>query len=184
MKSAMANGSVARFPALLFCLLATISFSSGRAISSRLVDHQENSLVARKPSTEIDEFRDKQQRATTVATMDEAFMDFRPAGEHLLTSDGFEGCVGIMIATNQGVILGHYTQTPTGVTQAKANIKELYDANIDVLRGATPVVYAQVEASDEGTFKEPDIVNAIISDIEDLTHSTANVQRYIEPMEA
>lgn len=111
------------------------------------------------------------------------FMDFTPEGEHLISSDGFEGCVGILIASNKGVILGHYTQTMDNVEEGRERITELYNDNLASLQGATPIVYAQVKTDSQEEYNEPEVVQGHIDWLKTLTGQEPNVQRYVEPLE-
>lgn len=150
---------------------------------SQLTVRQDTLLLGRKPSDVINEFKDKQARSTSVSTNHEAFMDFTPAGEHLLSSDGFEGCVGILIASNKGVILGHYTQTMDNVATGKSKITALYDANKAAVQGATPIVYAQVKTASQNEYNEPEVVQGHIDYLTTLTGRTPIINKYVEPLE-
>lgn len=127
----------------------------------------------------VAEFKDKQGRSTTVGTSDDDWIDFSGPGPHILSSDGFEGCVGVILASNKGAILGHYTQTPGDLTKAQTNIKQRYTDNLSKIAGATPHVYAQVDANTE-EYKVPDIVNGHIDYLTTLTGRTPVVHKYIE----
>lgn len=148
-----------------------------------MIVRRETHLFGRQPSETIEEFKEKQSRSTSVSTNSEAFMDFRPAGEHLISSDGFEGCVGILIASNKGVILGHYTQTMDNVQTGKDKITKLYNDNLSSVQGATPIVYAQVSAASQDEYNEPDVVQGHIDWLSSLTGRTPDVQKYVEPLE-
>lgn len=204
MKSSLFSGSYAGLLAMLLCLLSAVEFCSSSPLqskyakslatipeilsvanlyNSRVIVRRETQLFGRKPSQTIEEFKEKQQRSTSVPTNKEAFMDFTTPGEHLLSSDGFEGCVGILIASNRGVILGHYTQTMDNVKTGNEKIKKLYEDNLASVQGATPIVYAQVSVASQNVYNEPEVVQGHIDWLKTLTGKTPNVQRYVEPME-
>lgn len=61
-----------------------------------------------------------------------------------LGSDGFVRCIGLIIASSQGVIIGHYGNTVEGMSRANANIPDLIDEYKDSLVDAQALIYGHV----------------------------------------
>ncbi|KAF5024466.1 hypothetical protein F66182_3406 [Fusarium sp. NRRL 66182] len=72
------------------------------------------------------------------------FMDFAKIGVHKIASAGFEGCIGIVLATKQGAIFGHYAQNDPIFQRAAEKISDLYNSSIDKMGGATPYIYVGI----------------------------------------
>jgi hypothetical protein len=124
------------------------------------------------------DFKEKLWSSQTISTGETAFFDFTEEKLHRIGSDGFEGCVGIVLATNQGAIVGHYTQTPQGVEDAAERITALYNEHRDKVAGATPLIYAMVKIDDE-TLQEPEIVQSHIDMLKELTGNEPGIHDYI-----
>jgi hypothetical protein len=152
-------------------------------ISDRHIS-REHSLVQRRPSAALDAFNAKLAASHRVSQGEEEFMNLTTTGGKSFSSLGFSGCIGAIIVSQQGAIIGHYSVTPMDMSKAATNIPALYNANRDKLADAEAFIYAEVKYKDQNTFVQPDIEDQLVSIITSSTGLTPRVQTYIEPLEA
>ena len=107
-------------------------------------------------------------------------MTFREAATSIATN-GFEGCIGLIIATKKGALVGHFTQTDRGYNIANTRFRELYGLHRRSLAGAVPIVYAQVDAG-EVNWIFPEMVARFTDLVQELTGTQARMS-YLEPLE-
>ena len=140
-------------------------------------------LTSRALTPALLDFKQKLESSThSVATGDTEFFDFTEDKSYRIASDGFEGCVGIVLATNKGAIVGHYVQTEQGVEDAAERITALYNEHRDKVAGATPLIYAMVKVADE-TLQEPEIVQSHIDMVQALTGNEPRLVDYINAVD-
>jgi hypothetical protein len=118
--------------------------------------------------------------ATRVDQDDEKFLGFgtTPA---ILASDGFVGCIGVIIASSQGAIIGHYTNTDSGMSRARSNLVSLIINNKKALAGAKAWIYAHVSLQDTNTYTSEtnnQVLEGIVGDNLGITPTRV---KYIEP---
>ncbi|KAJ5371849.1 hypothetical protein N7517_003855 [Penicillium concentricum] len=118
--------------------------------------------------------------ATRVEQEDEKFMAFG-ADSAILASDGFSGCVGVVIASSQGAIIAHYTDTESGMNQARENLARLITENKKALWGAQAWIYAHVRLEDPSTYVSEANNLALESIVEDNLNIVPTRVKYIEP---
>ena len=116
-----------------------------------------------------------------VLTDDQKYIDFTKEGGGTIGSSAFEGCNGLLIATERGALLGHYTQTTDGLNQANANFIPLYQTNKDDLADAAVYLYSYTDIN--GVLKEPDNVNSMKKLLSDLTGTEPQLVTYINPVD-
>ncbi|OQE36842.1 hypothetical protein PENCOP_c011G07619 [Penicillium coprophilum] len=121
--------------------------------------------------------------ATRVAQEEERFLAFG-ADSAILASDGFTGCIGVVIASSQGAIIGHYTDTEQGMNRAKQYLASLITENKKALVGAQAWIFAHVSLKDPDTFvSEPN--NQVLESIVQTNLGITPAQvKYIDPMDA
>ncbi|KAJ5128647.1 hypothetical protein N7476_007266 [Penicillium atrosanguineum] len=99
----------------------------------------------------------------------------------MLASDGFMGCIGIMIVGDGGAIIGHYSNTETDIRQAEAKLPELISDNSAALSGARAYLYAQVKLRQPDDWvSEPNNLR-LINIVNNNLDITPERVRYIEP---
>ncbi|KAF4964591.1 hypothetical protein FSARC_7497 [Fusarium sarcochroum] len=176
------QGGFAKLLASLFCLFAAIQLCIAAPHTGQLSIRDEHQLYARITTDKIADYKNKFDAAEQVPQDDESFMDFTTAGNHKIGSSGFAGCVGIVLATRQGAIVGHYGQTGENVNRAKENIGKLYRDNNDKVGGATPYVYVAVDY-ESNEVKNSDIVDQHKDFLRELTGQDPVEQTYTEALE-
>ncbi|KAM0546192.1 hypothetical protein ACHAPJ_010976 [Fusarium lateritium] len=172
----------AKLLASLFCLLAAAQFCVAAPYTGQLSIRDEPQLYARVTTDKIADYKKKFADAEHVPQNDQSFIDFTTAGTHRIGSDGFTGCVGIVLATRQGAIVGHYGQTEDNFNDARDNIGDLYRQHNDKVGGATPYVYVAIEY-ETGKVKESNIVDMHKNFLRELTGKDPVEQTYTEPLE-
>jgi hypothetical protein len=109
-------------------------------------------------------------------------MSFDNAGPHSFASDGFNGCTGIVIASERGAIIGHYFSNPNGVNTAKSQLPPLIQANSGALNpGGQAYVYAQVDYENQSQFHAPDVKNQLVQLLQ-ANGFNPIITTYIEPL--
>ncbi|KAJ5887729.1 hypothetical protein N7495_007770 [Penicillium taxi] len=119
-------------------------------------------------------------KAKTVAQGYESYMAWK-SSPSIIASDGFSGCIGLIIAGRGGVIMGHYSNTNTDIARAQREIPKLISANTASFAGGKAYLFAQVKLRSPTTYvSEPNNLKleAIVKD--NLGLSTQRV-KYIEP---
>lgn len=93
----------------------------------------------------------------------------------MLSSAQFETCIGVVIVSKQGAIIGHYNPDQKMVNQAKANIPRLYRVHSAQMSEAKAYVYASVYPYEPGTFVNLDLIN----DVEDMLKNQIKLEPQI-----
>ncbi|KAJ4258225.1 hypothetical protein NW762_008374 [Fusarium torreyae] len=172
----------AKLLASLFCLLTATQLCVAAPYTSQLSIRDEPRLYTRVTTDKIADYKKKFDAAEHVPQNDQSFMDFTTDGNHLIGSDGFTGCVGIVLATRQGAIVGHYGQTEDNFNDAKVAIGDLYKEHNDKVGGAVPYIYVAIEY-ETGQVKESNIVDMHKNFLKELTGKDPVEQTYTEPLE-
>ena len=115
-------------------------------------------------------------------TNDAKYQSFSGSSPKSIASSGFEGCVGLLIATTKGALLGHFVPTNDGLRIAQDKFSTKYEDHKRSLRGGTVILYGQVEV-DQRTWKFPDVIQMFTNYVEDLTGQSPQYQTYLEPLE-
>ncbi|CAJ0542997.1 Ff.00g003580.m01.CDS01 [Fusarium sp. VM40] len=163
------QGGVAKMLTSLTCLLAASQICVAAPHTSQLSTRDVHQLYSRRPTAEIQDFEDKIKACDPYVPQGEAqFLDFTPEGNHLIGSQGFQGCFGIVIATKQGAIVGHYSQDPQDLAKAKTEIRDLYNKHNAQVGGAPSYLYSAVEYP-SGEVTQQDIYDQYVTFLNDLT---------------
>ncbi|KAJ3533255.1 hypothetical protein NM208_g7363 [Fusarium decemcellulare] len=176
------NG-LASLLATLFCLLAATNVCIAAPYHDALTVRDEGHLSARAPTPEVLEFKKRFEAAEQFYTDESRFIDFTEKKLHRLGSGSFGGCVGIVLATKKGAVVGHFVQDTSSIQKAAKEIPDLYKEHSDKVSGAAPHIYAMISTETE-ELVDPDVVNAHVKMVEDLTGQSATIHHYIEPTEA
>ncbi|KAK8131975.1 hypothetical protein PG999_000148 [Apiospora kogelbergensis] len=144
------------FIALGFCAALPVSSSSDVVVDSGL---EVRGNTPSKPSKEA-----------TVKMGDTKFFDFKK-GYTKVGSSGFNSCLGALIVSDGGAIIGHYTATHTDIKDefqfntkdANTRIKELYSANKNSIKGNVKT-YVYVQKDNQSAAKWSEELKKIIKD--------------------
>ncbi|KAI0388155.1 hypothetical protein F5Y04DRAFT_275006 [Hypomontagnella monticulosa] len=179
MKLFTAKGS-ASLLALLLSLLSTFTFCYADLSSG---DHDANStsiLQSRKMFPELAEFNRKMANAQRhIFTNEQGYMDFKSAGEKSFATDGFDGCIGLAVASKKGALIGHYTMTDWGLNQLMTNFKSLYETHKEDLQKGKAWVYVNVHARNEEQFVEEQMAPLFIDGLRSITGMEPQIKKYI-----
>ncbi|OTA56486.1 hypothetical protein K449DRAFT_438001 [Hypoxylon sp. EC38] len=174
-----------KFLVLLFSLLSAITLCSADT-SSRVHDvNHGSSLQARKLTPELIAFKKKLAKADkTIFTNDQDYMDFTGQGNKIFGSDGYAGCIGVVMASSKGAMIGHYNVDENSLERAKGKLKDLYEAHKGDLSGGQLWVYAHVEYKNGFPYAQPELVNKFIKTVKEITGKDPRIQKYIEAVDA
>lgn len=129
-------------------------------------------------------FNEKMMNADRhVFTNEQGYMDFKPAGNRVFASDGFDGCIGLAVASKKGALIGHYTMTNWGLNELNTNFKDLYKAYKNDLRSGKAWVYVNVHAHDESQFVVEDMAPQFIDGLRRITGMEPQIKKYIIAMD-
>ncbi|KAJ5153840.1 uncharacterized protein N7500_009279 [Penicillium coprophilum] len=120
--------------------------------------------------------------ATTVTQDEERFLAFG-ADSVILGSDGFTGCIGVVIASSQGAIIGHYTDTEQGMNRARQHLASLITENQQALVEAQAWIFAHVSLQDPDTFISEPNNQVLESIVQTNLGITPGRIKYIDPMD-
>ncbi|KAF4338122.1 hypothetical protein FBEOM_8021 [Fusarium beomiforme] len=156
------QNSWAKLLASLFFLLTASQLCIAAPYSDQLAVRDDQRIYSRALTPELADYKRKIEAAdadkTIVGTSETKFFDFTPAGNHLTGSSSFAGCFGVIIATKQGAIIGHYNLDQAGLDKAKDEIPALYKEHNDLVGGGAPHLYSAVEY-ETGELVEPNLFN-------------------------
>ncbi|KAF4445358.1 hypothetical protein F53441_10907 [Fusarium austroafricanum] len=176
------QGSFAKLLASLFFLLAAAQLCIAAPYSTQLSVRDDHHLYARKSTPELEEYKRKLEASTRVQQDSTQFMDFTPAQNHMIASDGFQGCFGVILATKQGAVVGHYNQDKEHFEQAKKEIGDYYRDHNDVLGGAATFVYAAYNHREQHII-EQDLLDKYKDFLRELTGNEPKEHTYTEAIE-
>jgi hypothetical protein len=152
-------------------------------IYTRLSTRDDHQLYSRRPTPEIQDFLDKINACDPYVPQGEAqFLDFTPAGNHMIGSQGFAGCFGVVLATKQGAIVGHYSQDPQDLAKAKTEIPELYKKHNAQVGGAASYLYSAI-TYETGEVIQKDIYDEYVTFLNELTGKDPIHHKYTEAAE-
>lgn len=111
---------------------------------------------------------------------DEKFMAFgsEPA---TLGSDGFIGCIGLVIASSQGAIIRHYSSNNLGISRANINMPDLIDDHKDALAGAKAWTYGHVRLHKPEEYTGEEYLQQLETIVKDELGIMSQRVKYIEP---
>ncbi|PLB54006.1 hypothetical protein P170DRAFT_420790 [Aspergillus steynii IBT 23096] len=172
--------------ALLFFLLSFLTLCLLMRRSFRAVSHHKHLslhkdvLVKRGIDPRYKVLKDKLERSPRVYQNEEKFVAF---GSESVTlgSDNFIGCMGLVIASSQGAIIGHYTNADPSISQAKTNIPDLINDHKDSLAGAEAWIYGHVRLNKPHKYQAEERIQELESIIKNELGITAQRVKYIEP---
>ncbi|KAM0193373.1 hypothetical protein ACHAPA_004439 [Fusarium lateritium] len=177
------QGGVAKMLTSLTCLLAASQICVAAPHSSQLSARDDHQLYSRRPTPEIQDFLDKINACDPYVPQGEAqFLDFTSAGDHMIGSQGFQGCFGVVLATKQGAIVGHYSQDPQDLAKAKTEIRDLYTEHNAQVGGAASYLYSAI-TYETGEVQQQDIYDEYVKLINDLTGKDPEHHSYTEAVE-
>ncbi|KAL4745161.1 hypothetical protein BDW72DRAFT_187083 [Aspergillus terricola var. indicus] len=139
-----------------------------------------NSLLTKRVDEDYETLSEEIAASTYVTQHDQKYLAFG-AQPKTLGSAGFTGCLGLVIASTKGAILGHYEANDDGLALANENIPGLIRDNKDALVGAQAWVYVHVR------LRKPDQVVAepYVKQLEELVTDGLGIQaqrvKYIDP---
>ncbi|KAF4988248.1 hypothetical protein FGRMN_9872 [Fusarium graminum] len=176
------QGGIAKVLVSLFSLIAVSQFciAAPHYPSSQVSTRDNRRLYARRPTPQIEDFQTKFDNSDPKVLQTQAeFISFTEDGPHLIGSNGFQGCFGIVLATKQGAIVGHYSQDPQSFATGTARIRELYEQNSAKVDGATPLLYSAVTYS-TGAVISDSMRQDYVTFLKELTGKDATHHHYTE----
>ncbi|KAK7965789.1 uncharacterized protein PG986_000066 [Apiospora aurea] len=142
-------------------------------------------LVARKDTSALKSFKEKVDAAPAKIRQDQTkFVDFSKKDEKSVSSVGYNQCFGVVIGTSKAAVVGHYTCGSVGQQKAERELKAAWDANKnDKLKSPKVYIYAKVKVGtdhkiQEGTFENPNDLDAFKKIVKDLTGKDASIEKY------
>lgn len=116
-----------------------------------------------------------------VSTGDQKFKSFID-GPVTMGSDGFDGCIGIVISSPRGGIVAHYTATEDGTENGKKALTELIRKHKDSFRPdeTEAHVFANVRGDNHDEFVNKNQKDTFIELIKDELDVDAEVERYLQ----
>ncbi|KAK7999534.1 hypothetical protein PG990_012134 [Apiospora arundinis] len=107
-------------------------------------------LAPRTDTNELKAFKKKMDETNIKVSQDRtSFADFSKKDQKSISSKGFNQCFGIILSTNKGAAVGHYTCGNEGKTQAKTQLRDIYNAQkADKLKNPKVSIYAKVKVSE------------------------------------
>ncbi|KAF9770143.1 hypothetical protein IL306_012343 [Fusarium sp. DS 682] len=180
------QNSWAKLLASLFFLLAASQLCIAAPYTSQLAVRDDQHLYARVTTPELDDYKRKlaasEEANTMVGTGETSFIDFTPAGHHIMGSTAFAGCFGVILATKQGAIVGHYNLDQAGLNQAKKEIPDLYTKHNDLVGGAAPYLYSAI-TYETGDLVDANLFNEYKKFLKDLVGKDPEEHHYTEAAE-
>lgn len=124
----------------------------------------------------------KDAKAATLQapTSSAKFLSFSKTEAVSISSLGFEGCSGIVIAGTEGAIVGHYTQPATSTAKALTEVEDLYNKHNTALTKALGWVYAEVHPDNHSKLLNPAQVDAFSKLIERLLKAPPQLVYYFD----
>ncbi|OTB09214.1 hypothetical protein M426DRAFT_18585 [Hypoxylon sp. CI-4A] len=172
-----------RFLVLLLSLLSTFTLCSADATYSAGNVTSRSELSPRVNFPLLQEFKQKVQNAEKqVGQTKEDFIDFTRPRYRSMSSDGFSGCLGVVVVTQKGAMIGHYNQDQNTIDRSERKLQRLYNANRAKLEGGQVWIYAHVNAKYPG-YKNPDLVERFIDVVRRVTGREPYIEAYIEAMD-
>lgn len=118
----------------------------------------------------------------TVDQDEHEFYSFEPKDEIKLGSAGFVGCIGVVIISPKGAIIGHYGANPKGQNLYNSGLPELIEDHRNAFsEGVQAWVYAHVRYRESDEFVSAEYKNELVDLISKNLHIEAKVEKYIEP---
>ncbi|KAI0841137.1 hypothetical protein F5Y06DRAFT_293623 [Hypoxylon sp. FL0890] len=174
-----------KFLVLLFSLLSALTLCSADVSSSGLQASHEPELQERKLFPELIAFKEKLSRADkTVFTNEQDYLDFTTQGNKIFASHGYAGCIGMVMASRKGAMIGHYNMDEGSLDTGKRRLKDIYKAHKKDLAGGQVWVYAHVKYENGFPYQQPDLVNKFVNMVKKITGKDPQIQTYIDPVEA
>ncbi|RKK11880.1 hypothetical protein BFJ63_vAg5334 [Fusarium oxysporum f. sp. narcissi] len=176
----------AKLLASLFFLLAASQLCTAAPYTTQLAVRDGQHLYSRVITPELDAYKRKldasQAAGTYVGQDDTKFVDFTAAGDHVVGSSSFAGCFGVILATKQGTIVGHYNLDQAGLDNAKKEIPDLYSKHNDKVGGASAHLYSAVYY-ENGELVDGNLYNEYKKFLTDLIGSEPEDHHYTEAAE-
>ncbi|KAI1417085.1 hypothetical protein F5Y13DRAFT_185918 [Hypoxylon sp. FL1857] len=174
-----------KFLVLLFSLLSALTLcSADTGTSGHHVNHSPD-LQERKAFPELTAFKEKLKRADkTIYTNEQDYMDFKSPGKKIFASDAYAGCIGMVMVSQKGAMIGHYNMDEASLDRGKPKLKNIYEAHKTDLAGGQVWVYAHVEYKDGRPYKQARLVDKFTSTVKEITGQQPQIQQYIEAVDA
>ncbi|KAK8041595.1 hypothetical protein PG994_014602 [Apiospora phragmitis] len=145
-----------------------------------------SALVARKDTSALKSFKTKVDGADVKIRQDQTkFVDFSQKGQKSVSSVGYNQCFGVIIGTNKGAVVGHYTCGDVGQQKAKTELQREWNAHKDdKLKSPKVWLYAKVKVDDdhkihEDTYENPDAFKEFKNIVKDITGKDAQIEKYL-----
>lgn len=113
---------------------------------------------------------------------EQKFQSFEKKGAVTMGTDGFDGCIGIVISSPKGGIIAHYTSTPEGTKEGKKDLTALIKKHKDSFKPAESEawIYANVSPNNHNKFLNGEQKDTFVKLVKDETGISPRIEKYLQ----